>query len=282
MAISHIYDLPPYNPPKATKTEAPEDNPEKNTEQSPPAPRPEPPRHNQALLQHGQAVMQQHQQRLQQRQQRPPQQPPMPQAPPPQQAQQLQPDTPQTAAAKFNHINKSLPDGVMYQPLDEETLALIQKQQQQPKPEPQPEPKQAPSPPPENPTPLKTLAQNQHNAKIFYHNLSLTITDTTPQATYIKNSLTTMAKESEARRKDYINIIGQDFDTEAKEINANIPLPQAINLAILEETKALSTLSTQLSAAQTSQNTKLTQQLQYIITQKLITHQLLLTLLHAR
>ncbi|MCL2421652.1 MAG: hypothetical protein FWD03_07335 [Defluviitaleaceae bacterium] len=80
----------------------------------------------------------------------------MPQVPQPMQSAPAQPDSqplpPQTAAERFRQVNRGLPDGVTFEPLDEETKAALQKLGMAPSQSPQ-TPSSPPSPPQTPPVP---------------------------------------------------------------------------------------------------------------------------------
>jgi hypothetical protein len=98
---------------------------------------------------------------------------PMPPIIPPQKIPQTPPMIPQpqaseqnpaSAAEQFQRVNKNLPDGVRYEPLDDETLKILREK----KPSaPSIEPEKTPD---ETIEILKNLAQYEHNNFIFYKN----------------------------------------------------------------------------------------------------------------
>ncbi|MCL2187987.1 MAG: hypothetical protein FWB87_04405 [Defluviitaleaceae bacterium] len=57
------------------------------------------------------------------------------------------PTAPETAVAQFQRVNKSLPDGVRYEPLDEETLRLLRENGHLPSPPVQEKPEDIPAEP---------------------------------------------------------------------------------------------------------------------------------------
>ncbi|MCL1787789.1 MAG: hypothetical protein FWG38_07355 [Defluviitaleaceae bacterium] len=190
------------------------------------------------------------------------------------------PPTPYNAAAQFRRVNQGLPDGVMYEPLDDETMRILKAMQPTIKPPaqasiPETMPETMPETPQENthektPTQttsqparpeamasaIKSLAQDEHNAHIFYNRIAENAKNDT-----IKNSLAQLAGECEARRKNYTHMLTKHFDTDfapqAKEINTELPFADAILLAIYEENKALWTLYDLLEQAQDTAMAKL-------------------------
>ena len=226
---------------------------------------------------------------------------PMPQMPQPMRPQFQQPyvspappslpspPSPEQAAQHFRNINKSLPDGVMYEPLDDETMRLLRdnghlkkasipeqnapiiQQKVQPSPTPA-EPSSTPTIPSEIVKTIENLTQNEHNAKIFYSGIPYNTDDT-------KKNLLQLAEGSGARVKQYAQILRTHFNSEftpiEKEINTNLPFENAISLAIIEENKALTTLCTLLDQVE---GTSLERQIERIINKKVVAHQILLTL----
>ena len=204
--------------------------------------------------------------------------------------------SPEMAAEQFRRINKSLPDGVMYEPLDEETMRLLKNNANIPKPAPvqqspssniphspppHPLPKggSAPSPAPATVEPekisgiLQSLAQDEYNAKIFYSGVS-----TSAPSEEIKKALANLAKDCETRLQQYIHMLGShfkhNFTPQEKEINTNLPFRSAMSLAVSEENKALATLGNLLDQVE---ETSLERQVQRIISKKILGHQLLLS-----
>jgi len=212
---------------------------------------------------------------------------------------QTTPPTPENAAEQFRRINKNLPDGVMFEPLDEDIMRLLkenghlEKKQSAPQnaaPQPprqttqQPAmpmpPSPATTPPPTNiefekiTTTLQKLAQNEQNAHIFYSGIAKNA-----PADETKKSLTDMAGDCNARLTQYIQILQTHFNLTfvpaVKDINTAMPFEQAISLAILEENKALTTLGELLDHAE---ETSLERQIQRILSKKIVAHQLLLSI----
>jgi len=196
-----------------------------------------------------------------------------PQAPPPT-------PSPENAAAHFRSINKGLPDGVMYEPLDDETMRLL-KSAKNPPAVSQPATPTPPSLPTTQPTipskiadTLQRLAQNEHNAKTFYTEIAHNASNEAS-----KKSLVQLAKDCETRLEKYTELIQSQFNTtfapEDKEINTNLPFANAISLAIAEENKSLSTLTELLDQ---TEGTSLERQIERVINKKVVAHQLLLSI----
>jgi len=209
--------------------------------------------------------------------------------------QQAAQPTPENAAEHFRRVNKSLPDGVMYEPLDEDIIRLLkenghlsksQPPQQNTAPPQQPVlPTQQTAPPPATSTPppathhpekittaLQKLTQDEQNAHIFYSGVAQNApTDG------IKKALTDMAGDCRTRLAQYIQILQTQFNItfipEIKDINTAIPFEKAISLAITEESKALTNLGELLDYAE---DTSLERQIQRILSKKVVAHQILL------
>jgi len=195
--------------------------------------------------------------------------------------------SPEMAAEQFRRINKGLPDGVMYEPLDDETMRLLKqhsaKQGSQPHP-PTPSPTLPPTLPKHEPVKhelpanisatLQKLAQDEHNAQIFYSEISQNA-----PTSETKKVLLNLAEDCEARMQQYIKMLSTQFNNnfapQKKEINTNLPFNPAISLAVSEENKALSTLSSLIDQVE---ETGLERQVQRMINKKILGHQLLLSL----
>lgn len=218
-----------------------------------------------------------------------------PQMPPMQQPQQMMPPpsppSPENAAQHFRNINKNLPDGVMYEPLDDDIMQLLKDNGHLAKPQPKnpPAPPHTPpataqSPPPQTPPTtivsseivktIENLTQNERNAQVFYTGIS----HFSPTEE-IQKSLFLLAEGSKSRTSQYVNILHTHFDSkftpQEKEINTNLSFEDAISLAIIEENKALSTLCSLLDQAE---GTSLERQIERIISKKVVSHQILLTI----
>ena len=201
--------------------------------------------------------------------------------------QQNDEPTPENAADHFRRVNKSLPDGVMYEPLDKDILRLLKENAQAaaapapvaPPPQTTSEPSVSPPPAPstipaEIATILESLAQNERNAQIFYSHIA----QTAPEEGQ-KKSLTVLAKGCEARLLNYTLMLNTSFSREFKpketEINVKIAFTDAISLAITEENKALTTLSDLLDQVA---ETSLEKQILRLLNKKIIAQQTLLAL----
>jgi len=196
--------------------------------------------------------------------------------------------SPENAAQHFRNINKNLPDGVMYEPLDDDIMRLLKDNGHIPN-----SPPKSPSPPPSStttqpPSPqippttivsseiaktIENLAQNERNAQVFY-----TVISHISPSEETKKSLSQLAEGSKSRTTQYIQILHTHFDSkfspQEKEINTNLSFQDAISLAIAEENKALSTLCDLLDQAE---GTSLERQIERIINKKVVAHQILLT-----
>ena len=243
--------------------------------------------------------------------------------------------TPQKAAEQFRRMNKGLPDGVRYEPLDDETMRILQQksfgsmmqiQASQGSQVPQasqlqssgthtpmissqppasstntpmiPLPLSAPPvhapiiPPPSSAPPvhtpiippvteavplkilpsesaeiLKSLAQDERNAHVFYNH-------------FAKNkSFAILAKDSKARLDQYTSLItkhfNQSFAPKETEINTEMETSEAIALALSEENKGLSTLGNLLEL---TADTAAEKQLLRILIKKIISYTEVLSL----
>ena len=199
---------------------------------------------------------------------------PMQATPPPPNRQPMSP-TPHNAAEQFRRVNQGLPDGVMYEPLDDETMRILKAMQ----PPPLPTPPTSPQEEPEKPTlsldvakTIESLAQDEHNAHIFYTNLTQHAT-----ADKIKDALMDLAGECVLRHKKYTKMLKShfdiDFEVAEKDINTGLPFAEGILLALSEETHGLSTLANLLEQTEGS---PLEGQIAPIINKKILTNQRLL------
>lgn len=207
--------------------------------------------------------------------------------------------SPQAAANHFRNINKNLPDGVMYEPLDEETTRLL-KENALMKPTEKPTENKNGKSPRENfsektikndilqtspmqpastnielnaiTSTLINLAQDEQNAYIFYSG----IVAPTSEA---KETLKSLASGCEMRCNQYTQILKSHFERnftpEIKIINTALPFHEAISLALLEESKALTSLGNLLDQVQ---DTSLERLIERLINKKIIAHQVLLLL----
>ncbi|MCL2841382.1 MAG: hypothetical protein FWE05_11495 [Defluviitaleaceae bacterium] len=215
----------------------------------------------------------------------PQQKPPV--QPQPQPQNQPMPVPPEAAAAEFRRVNKALPDGVRYEPLDDETMRLLQDNGHIPKnpitTSSQPAPVDKLPEKLENTSVifpeslcniLENLSQDERNAHIFYTHFA-----ESSEHEPIKKALATLAKDSEQRQNQYISLISTHFNhnhtPKEIKINTNIPIADAITLALTEENKSLVTLGNLLDQVV---NTDLEQIIQRIINKKIIAHQILMTI----
>jgi len=219
--------------------------------------------------------------------------------------------TPERAAEQFRRVNKSLPDGVRYEPLDEETVRLLrdnghlseqpqsQPMQQMTAPQqvqitdtrtpmiPQPQipsfvTEAPPVPPPPSISPLspeiagifELLAQDERNAQVFYGHFSRNAPN--PE---VKEALAGISKECGIRLRQYAGLLVQHFNRqffpEETEINIGIKFADAISLALLEENKSLIILAELLDKVG---GTNAEKEVQRILSKKIINNQLLLAL----
>jgi len=180
---------------------------------------------------------------------------------PPQSSPSL-PHAPENTAEQFRRINKTLPDGVMYEPLDEGTMHALK-----------PSTPQSSSSTTEISNTLQRLAQDEHNAHIFYTRIAQNA-----PSNETKQSLIALANGCESRRSKYIQILSAQFNLTfapaQKEINTKIPYSNAIQLAINEENKTLTTLTNLIDQIE---GTPLEMQIQRMISKKILAHQILLS-----
>ncbi|MCL1883831.1 MAG: hypothetical protein FWF81_08795 [Defluviitaleaceae bacterium] len=209
-------------------------------------------------------------------QQPPPQMPMIPQQQPP----------PEQAAEQFRRANKNLPDGVRYEPLDEETMRIlreknpkfqappqqVQPQSQPPLPQsPPPQQVQPPQPPSQSFTAqseeiIKRLAQDERNSHVFYNHFAHNAT------------FAILAKDSKARLEQYTALLamqGKPFIPLETTINTEIEISEAIKLALSEENKGLIALGNLLDLSADTPSEKV---IGRILNKKIIGHQLLLSL----
>jgi hypothetical protein len=194
----------------------------------------------------------------------------------------------ETAVNTFKRANRGLPDGVRYEPLDEETMRLLKEHghiddTSAALPEPVITP-QVESVPVSSPAPVaapsasvlftaadpaladrfKRLAQDERNAHIFYTNLSVLAPETT-------DALDGLAQEAARRVGIYTELLdkrfGLPFAPEDAPINTQISLADGIQLALSEENKSLGVLSDLLDE---TQDTHMAKTLQSVINRKVI------------
>jgi len=159
---------------------------------------------------------------------------------------------PITPAEHFQQVNRNLPDGVRFEPLDEETKAALRSLgMDKPAPEPAPEPvtvsspESAPAPAlvSENDIPLlERLIQDEKNASVYYQYLS-EIAPSDDLAIALKD----IANNCEVRYQQYKQILqtrhGRAFEAVDKPVNTTIAFNPGIEMALLEEHKILEAMS---------------------------------------
>jgi len=166
--------------------------------------------------------------------------------------------SPERAVEQFSRINKNLPDGVHYEPLDEQTLKLLREkghlpaQQPSPKPTPMPSPP-APLPPVQPQTqstgiPLEAaviiegLLQNSRNAQIFYTHMAKTAENGEAEGIF-----TALSMECRAQTEQYNAMLARyfnrSFTPNETEINTRLSYEKSLTLALTEENKAIDVLS---------------------------------------
>ncbi|MCL2372080.1 MAG: hypothetical protein FWC78_01585 [Defluviitaleaceae bacterium] len=208
------------------------------------------------------------------------------------------PITPEKAADTFRRFNKTLPDGVRYEPLDEETMRLLKANGHLPEAAAetkQPATQQASPPdtsqtqpakstsfnlpeveaaeppilggiPPEAAKTLQNLAQDEFNAKKFYSCLAASI-----QAEGVKPGIEAMAAGSGNRWQQYVGLLeahcDKAFTPAQQEIKTGLDFADSLDLALQEENAALKTLSELLDNVA---ETKLAAPVQRIINNKMV------------
>ena len=170
---------------------------------------------------------------------------PPPPAPAPTPPVQAPPQTPEVAANHIQQVNRGLPDGVRYEPIDEETKAALQKIQaiqnqnteetssEQVEIIPTPDPS-----PQENTSLLKRLIQDEQNAYQFYQYLS----EIAPLED-LQKKLQEISRVCHNRRNTYTQMLQDDFNAEEIQINNTIQFAQGIAIALREETKILDNMA---------------------------------------
>jgi len=210
-------------------------------------------------------------------------------------------DNPEQAAAQFTRVNSGLPDGVRFEPLDTETMRILQQHAaRNDVSEGSPSaaspvistipvaPPSMPAPPtmshmPSKPQPqqvqilsdeateiLRSLAQNERNASIFYtHFAENTSKD-------VSEVFSALVRDSKARLVQFAAFLPA-FIPQETEINIELQLAEAINLALSEEGKGLITLGNLLELVV---DTPAEQPISRMVNKKIIGQQLLLSLKH--
>lgn len=204
-----------------------------------------------------------------------------------------QPPSPEMAAQKFRQANRGLPDGVCYEPLDENTMRLLRENGHLPE---EASTKQqdimpiVPSPPmaslqtnanaakPQLPTVsqtqhksieiIKNLIQDERNAHIFYNHMALE-----SKNQEMSSMLSLIANDC----KHHTQIMGElltvhfitSFTPQEAAINTNLELDSALMLALSEENKALRVLA---ELHETVNNIEAEKIIQRIINKKMLNY----------
>ena len=184
--------------------------------------------------------------------------------------------SPQTAAERFQQVNRGLPDGVVFEPLDNETRAVLQSigitGQAKPnippsvaKPNPAPVATVVSSPAaanttvpvpghkdekpdgnntasPESANMLEGLIQDEYNAAVYYKYLS----GAAPSGDFQKK-LQGIANDCEKRRGLYQSILknlhGRGFEPKNNPVNTTVGFAQGMEMAVMEENKMLDAMT---------------------------------------
>ena len=185
----------------------------------------------------------------------------------PQMLEPIEPPAPEDAAQRFRQVNRGLPDGVRFEPLDDETKAALERlgkiQEEAVEEEVREEvreakaiaPPRAPVPQPV-PTPpvlvsqestksaevLERLIQDERNASIYYQGLSGIAPAEDMQA-----SLQAIAKDCEAWRGQYQQILQKlhekTFEPKNTTINVTVQFDRGVEMAASEERKILESMA---------------------------------------
>jgi hypothetical protein len=162
------------------------------------------------------------------------------------------PVAPPSPAERFHQANRSLPDGVRYEPLDEETQAILRTMGKMPSAPPSPPPAvaleapvEAVKPatlPQENPSSkvdlLTRIIQDERNASVFYQHLA----DIAPQSDF-QAILREMAMDCQSRIPQYQALLESPFTPKDTPINTQIGFGQGIEMAVGEERRFLSDMA---------------------------------------
>ncbi|MCL2527451.1 MAG: hypothetical protein FWE42_03450 [Defluviitaleaceae bacterium] len=205
-----------------------------------------------------------------------------------------QQSSPEQAAQQFRRVNQTLPDGVRYEPLDDDTMRLLRDNGHLPA-EPAPAPAPVITPPPAIPPvaapphiveePPKThtkddglvktiegLIQDERNAHVFYSSLAASVTIVS-----ISSALTDIARDCQHHTQQLTQLLanhyGSSFVPEEAAINTGMELQRALTLALVEENKSLRVL-TELSV----NNTESEKVIQRIINKKIVNYNQLIRL----
>jgi hypothetical protein len=141
-------------------------------------------------------------------------------------------------AAHFQSVNRSLPDGVKYEPIDKETLKMLQDMHGSGAPQQAP----AASGGADISGQLQSLAQDERNAHIFY-----TYFAQKAGAPVIKDAFAAAAQGAQDRMQDLAALLAQFYGKTFTPADATIQLEisegQAIALACAEELKTMRALA---------------------------------------
>jgi len=219
-------------------------------------------------------------------------------------AEATQQPSQEQAVRQFRRANKGLPDGVRYEPLDENTMRLLRENGHLPPAEPTqqtqapaPSTVQAPeplvpvqpaitgltSPQPMTATPLPSaappdslsivkviegLVQDERNAHVFYSHLAKTA-----QGNASEPALTEIANDSSQHAAKFTQILarqfGSNFTPVEAEINTGLELTNALALALEEENKSLRILAELLEGVANTESEKI---IQRIINKKVVNY----------
>ena len=165
---------------------------------------------------------------------------------------QVQPQTPEVAANHIRQVNRGLPDGVRYEPIDEETKAALEKIQNMQNTQAATTEESTPTPkaifPTEDIVPqntpvanldlLKRLVQDEQNAFQYYQYLS----EIAPSED-LQKKLQEISNSCNNRRNTYQQMLQNDFDAKEIQINDTIQFAQGMAIALREETKILDNMA---------------------------------------
>ena len=169
-----------------------------------------------------------------------------------------QPQTPEVAATHIQQVNRGLPDGVRYEPIDEETKAALEKiQGMQNTPPAMPEENlpalqevAAPqSRPNTNADLLKRLVQDEQNAYQYYQYLS----EIAPSED-LQKKLQEISQSCNNRRNTYRQMLQNDFDVKEIQVNNSIQFAQGMEIAVREETKILDNMAKLIEQSESDSN----------------------------
>jgi len=171
-----------------------------------------------------------------------------PQTPVPSPPVQVQQQTPEIAANHIQQVNRGLPDGVRYEPIDDETKAALQKIQNMQNTAETPPAQEAVQPVSEPVTRentlhqsadlLKRLLQDEQNALQYYQYLS----EIAPSED-LQKKLQEISQSCNGRSNTYRQMLQDDFNAREIEINDSIQFAQGMAIALREETKILDNMA---------------------------------------